>query len=119
QREGVGFLVHNRRALLADDMGLGKTLQAMAGALYLKDVADVRRVLIVCPSSLKYQWQSEIRKFTGERVQVIGGSKQERMAIYEAAGTGGSGLLRVDDTPFFNVINYELVHRDIEHLVQL
>ncbi|MCB1221917.1 DEAD/DEAH box helicase [bacterium] len=119
QREGVGFLVHNRRALLADDMGLGKTLQAMAGALYLKDVGDVRRVLIVCPSSLKYQWQSEIRKFTGERVQVIGGSKLERMALYEAATSGGGGLLGLDDTPFFSVINYELVHRDIEHLMQL
>lgn len=118
QQEGVGFLVHNRRALLADDMGLGKTLQAMAGALYLKLTAGVERVLIVCPSSLKYQWQAEIRKFTSERVQVIGGSKQEREAIYAAAGSGG-GLLNVDDTPFFSVINYELVHRDIERLQQL
>ena len=118
QLEGVGFLVHNRRALLADDMGLGKTLQAMAAALYLKLTEGVDRVLIVCPSSLKYQWQSEIRKFTSERVQVIAGSKQEREAIYAAAANGG-GLLNVDDTPFFSVINYELVHRDIEHLQKL
>ncbi|MCB1218155.1 DEAD/DEAH box helicase [bacterium] len=117
QREGVGFLVHNRRALLADDMGLGKTLQAMSGALYLKQLGEVQRVLVVCPSSLKYQWQAEISKFTGERVQVIGGTKQERQAIYDAAGAGG--LLGVDDTPFFSVINYELVHRDIEQLTKL
>ncbi len=119
QREGVGFLVHNHRALLADDMGLGKTLQAMAGALYLQQTTGLQRVLIVCPSSLKYQWQEEIRKFTNERVQVITGSKQERTAIYESASTGDGGLLQVDDTPFFSVINYELVHRDIEQLQKL
>ena len=118
QREGVGFLTHNRRALLADDMGLGKTLQAIAGALYLKRRGVVKRALIVCPASLKYQWQSEIKRFTGEHCEVIGGDKKEREAIYHAASVGG-GFLAEDDRPFFYVINYELVYRDIEHLKRL
>ena len=46
-------------------MGLGKTIQAIAAAeIYLREgMAD--NVLVVCPTSLKYQWKKEIEKFTG------------------------------------------------------
>ena len=118
QREGVGFLTHNRRALLADDMGLGKTLQSIAGAVYLKNRNAVKRTLIVCPASLKYQWQAEIKRFTSERCEIIGGDKKEREAIYRAA-MSGDGFLGEDDRPFFYVINYELVYRDIDALKKL
>ena len=118
QRFGVAFLTVTRRALLADDMGLGKTLQAIAAALVLKRRGDIRRVLIVCPASLKYQWQSEIQRFSGERCEVIGGDKDERELIYRAAG---SSWLHADpvDKPLFYVVNYELVYRDIAQLKQL
>ncbi|HES58419.1 MAG TPA: hypothetical protein ENO21_03210, partial [Firmicutes bacterium] len=118
QREGSAFLVANGRALLADDMGLGKTLQAIAAALYMKLEAGLRRVLIVCPASLKYQWQSEIQRFTGERCEVIGGTQKEREEIYRAAAVSG-GFIAPEDRPFFYVINYELVYRDIEQLQAL
>lgn len=115
QREGVAFLTVNQRALLADDMGLGKTIQAIAGALYLKANAGLKRVLIVCPASLKYQWQNEIHRFTGERCEVIGGDKEERGAVYRAAAVEG-GFISPADRPFFYVVNYELVYRDIDAL---
>jgi len=118
QREGVAFLAVNERALLADDMGLGKTVQAIAAALYLKRRGEARRVLIVCPASLKYQWQAEIARFSSERSEVIGGDKQERAAIYGAAATVG-GFVAAEDRPLFFIVNYELVHRDIEQLKQL
>jgi superfamily II DNA or RNA helicase len=115
QREGVAFLTVNGRALLADDMGLGKTLQAIAGALYLKRCAGLRRALIVCPASLKYQWQNEIHRFTGERCEVLAGDKEERAAVYRAAASPG-GFVCPEDRPFFYVTNYELVYRDLEAL---
>ena len=118
QREGVAFLAVNKRALLADDMGLGKTVQAISAALYLRQRQGLKRALIVCPASLKYQWQAEIQRFTHERCEVIGGDKKERTAIYSAAATEG-GFIAPEDRPLFYVINYELVHRDLDQLKQL
>jgi SNF2 family DNA or RNA helicase len=118
QRTGVAFLTVNGRALLADDMGLGKTLQAIAAALYLKQQQRLKRALIVCPASLKYQWQAEIQRFTGERCEVIGGDKQERERIYNAAAVTG-GFVALEDMPLFYIINYELVYRDINRLKEL
>ena len=65
QREGVRFAVKAGKAIIADEMGLGKTIQAIAAAeIYLREgMAD--SVLVVCPTSLKYQWKKEIEKFTG------------------------------------------------------
>jgi len=100
QVEGVAFLASRGRALLADDMGLGKTLQAIAAATWLADHAGVRRVLVVCPASLKHQWTREIAKFTGRPVQIIQGGAAERGVQYRA------------DTLFF-IANYELVLRDL------
>ncbi|MBE9527059.1 MAG: SWIM zinc finger family protein, partial [Proteobacteria bacterium] len=56
QTEGVAFLASRGRALLADDMGLGKTIQAISAASWLADNAGVKKVLVVCPASLKHQW---------------------------------------------------------------
>lgn len=65
QREGVRFAIKAGKAIIADEMGLGKTIQAIASAeIYMREgMAD--SVLVVCPTSLKYQWKKEIEKFTG------------------------------------------------------
>ena len=100
QVEGVAFLTANGRALLADDMGLGKTLQAIAAAAWLREQAEVERVLVVCPASLKRQWAREIRKFTGLESEVVEGPAAARAVQYRRANG-------------FFVINYELVLRDV------
>ncbi|KYG62417.1 hypothetical protein AZI86_16425 [Bdellovibrio bacteriovorus] len=51
-------------ALLADDMGLGKTLQTLTFLEDLRSKGELGQVLVVVPSSLIYNWQSEIEKFT-------------------------------------------------------
>jgi SNF2 family DNA or RNA helicase len=48
---------------LADDMGLGKTLQAITFLQYVKEKYDAPTSLIVCPTSLIYNWQNELDKF--------------------------------------------------------
>lgn len=100
QVEGVAFLASRGRALLADDMGLGKTLQAIAAGTWLADNAEVKRILIVCPTSLKHQWAREIAKFTGRPVQIVQGGPEQRGVQYRA------------DALFF-IVNYELVLRDL------
>jgi len=99
QVEGVAFLASNGRALLADDMGLGKTLQAIGAARLLMDREGVRRVLVVCPASLKHQWAREIERFAGLDVQVVQGNAAARRVQYRRQAP-------------FSVINYELVLRD-------
>ncbi|MBI3672167.1 MAG: ATP-dependent helicase, partial [Rhizobiales bacterium] len=57
QAEGALFAVRAGRALIGDDMGLGKTIQAIATTELLAQHFGVSRVLVICPTSLKYQWQ--------------------------------------------------------------
>ncbi len=70
--------------ILADDMGLGKTLQSIS--FILSELEAVREkkqpVLIVCPTSLTYNWQSELLKFAPELQAVImDGDKAERYLL--------------------------------------
>ncbi|MEK5037654.1 DEAD/DEAH box helicase [Sporosarcina sp. FSL K6-3457] len=72
---------HNLGGVLADDMGLGKTLQSIAFILsVLPEIRETkRRVLIVCPSSLTYNWLSEFQKFTPDiNAIVMDGPKKVR-----------------------------------------
>jgi len=50
--------------ILADDMGLGKTIQALSFMHYLREKNGKLRALVVCPTTLMYNWENEIKKFT-------------------------------------------------------
>jgi SNF2 family DNA or RNA helicase len=100
QVDGIAFVAAAGRAVLADDMGLGKTIQGIGAAEFLAREAEVRKVLVVCPASLKSQWRSEIHRFCDRDVQLIGGRTAERFSQY-------------DNSCFFTVCNYEQVLRDI------
>lgn len=100
QLDGIAFAVGEGRAILADDMGLGKTIQGIGIAELLANLADIQRVLVVCPASLKSQWRSEIARFSGRSVQLVMGTGEQRIEQY------GS------DT-FFTICNYEQVLRDL------
>ena len=67
QKEGIRFAIGAGKAIIADEMGLGKTIQAIAAAEIYQREGLAESVLIVCPTSLKYQWKKEIEKFTGEK----------------------------------------------------
>ncbi|MES1219793.1 MAG: SNF2-related protein, partial [Bacteroidota bacterium] len=63
--------------ILADDMGLGKTVQALSFIEYYKTKHKKLKALVVCPTTLIYNWENEIRKFTPELTYRIhhGGSR--------------------------------------------
>src|SRR5207253_8528781 len=73
QVRGALFAAYRGRSILGDDMGLGKTVQTLAAAEVLARERGVERVLVVAPASVKYQWETEIRKYTDRPVQVIEG----------------------------------------------
>ncbi len=105
QAEGALFAVRAGRALIGDDMGLGKTVQAIAAMEILARHFGVSRVLVICPTSLKYQWQSEILRFSGRQgeaaARVINGGRAQRQNDY-----------RLDD--FCKITNYEKLQPDLD-----
>ncbi|WP_313950702.1 DEAD/DEAH box helicase [Accumulibacter sp.] len=101
QREGALFAVRAGRALIGDEMGLGKTVQAIAAMEIFARHFAVERVLIVCPTSLKHQWEREIARFSERRATVIGGLRAVRQARYAQ-----------DD--FCKITNYETLGRDLD-----
>ena len=82
QKEGIRFAARAGKAIIADEMGLGKTVQAIGTAELLRQEGLVGSVLILCPTSLKYQWRSEIKRFTGADVHVIEGNHVKRREAY-------------------------------------
>ncbi len=103
QREGALFAARAGRSLIADDMGLGKTIQAIAACEILAREVGVDRVLVVCPTSLKYQWKQEIEKFCDRSAAVVEGSLAKRADVYAAES-------------FYKITNYEVVHRDLHSI---
>ena len=70
QREGILFGLEKRRFIIGDEPGLGKTLQSIGVA----DCAGAYPCLVVCPSSLKINWQREFEKFTDAKALVLDNS---------------------------------------------
>jgi len=99
QAEGALFAVRAGRALIGDEMGLGKTIQAIAAAELFARHFGVQRVLVVCPTSLKHQWQREIARFAGREAQVIQGLRAVRERCYAADA-------------FCKISHYETLARD-------
>ncbi len=84
QWEGIAFLYRSRSALLADEMGLGKTVQAaVAMALLLHEKNEVKRILIVAPSSLTANWMAELATWAPSlTVRLVQGIAPAREAFY-------------------------------------
>lgn len=76
QVSGVEWLVHAGSGLLADEMGLGKTIQA----IYWSQIVG-GRTLVICPASLKLNWQVEYRKWLAVDASVISGGQAQTQAF--------------------------------------
>lgn len=71
QKEAIEKLAGSRRFILADDMGLGKTTSTIIAALE----TGAKKVLIICPASLKINWQREIENYSDRSVYIAEGKK--------------------------------------------
>lgn len=106
QKEGILFAAKAGRCLIADDMGLGKTIQAIAVTEIFANEFNIEKVLIICPTSLKYQWKSEIEKFTNRKVQVIEGMLSKRVIQYQSDA-------------FYKIASYNSIRNDLKSINNL
>lgn len=107
QEEGVHWLERLRtmylNGILADDMGLGKTLQAIV-ALTQHMGGAKSPALVVCPTSLLYNWKEECHKFNGKlNTLIIDGMPNQRKKLIK-------GAKDVDVI----ITSYSLLQKDIE-----
>lgn len=100
QIEGVRWLAKRSSFLLADDMGLGKSLQALTVAAVDFEKGWAERVLIVCPATLKGNWENEAAKHTSFKAMVLDGPPKKRERQFEEFVEEGYHLL---------IVNYEQV----------
>ena len=97
QKKGIEFLKEKERAILADEMGLGKTIQA------IRAVKGLGATLVVCPASIKTNWEREIIQDNASAiVQILNGrqAKQE------------------DGRPDWIIINYDIVSYRQKELIE-
>jgi len=73
QKESIEKLVGNDKYILADDMGLGKTTSTVIASLE----NGSKKVLIICPASLKINWEREIKNYTDKTTSIVEGKKWE------------------------------------------
>lgn len=108
QKEGVYWLERLRSmflgGVLADDMGLGKTVQAIVALSQLLQY-KLGCALIVCPTSLLYNWKEEFSKFNSKlKVMVVDGVPSNRKKLI-------AELNKYDAV----ITSYTLLQKDIEH----
>ena len=99
QIEGIAFLLGRRRALLADDMGLGKTRQSV---LAMVEAEDEGPYLVICPASIKRNWEREIKIVLPNAEPAV----------------VGPAPLPIKDHNDWVIINYELLGKNLETLLE-
>ena len=121
QKTGYRWLrtldVNGFGGILADDMGLGKTIQIIALLQAEAEVHPESQSLIVCPASLVYNWENELKRFAPRlTVRTVTGTAPEREEILKnAAKTGAENLKAAEMIPYPQILitSYDLLKRDI------
>lgn len=88
-----------------------KTPQAIGAVHRLWKEGKAKKALVICPSSLKYQWKKEVEKFTSHQALVIDGTPKQRKEQIQ--------FLKETNDYLFTIINYELVRSDVNLLKEI
>jgi len=104
QKAGVAYIEKtNGKVLLADEMGLGKTVQALA---WLQLHPEIRPAVIICPASLKLNWQAEASKWLETRPENI-------------THVIKNGRDKIPEKTKIFIINYDLLSKRTDELTKL
>jgi SWI/SNF-related matrix-associated actin-dependent regulator 1 of chromatin subfamily A len=116
QKEAIEKLVRNKKFILADDMGLGKTTSTIIAALE----TGAKKVLIVCPASLKINWQREIANYSDRSVYIAEGKKfsdDHDFVIVNYDILKNFHDIKEKDKSEIMKINFDLVIMDEAHMI--
>lgn len=97
QKAGIAFGLTRPAVLIGDEMGLGKTIQAIG---MLNGDTAIKRVLVICPASLKLNWKRELERWLVRRRPVIIADGKLFMAVADG----------------ITIINYDILHKHIEEI---
>ena len=116
QKEAIEKLAGSRRFILADDMGLGKTTATIIAALE----TGAKKILIICPASLKINWQREIENYSDRTVYIAEGKKfstESDFVIVNYDILKNFHDMKDKDKSLLNQSDFELVILDEAHMI--
>jgi SNF2 family DNA or RNA helicase len=116
QKEAIEKLAGSKRFILADDMGLGKTTSTIIAALE----TGVSKILIICPASLKINWQREIENYTDRSVFIAEGknfSTEHDFVIVNYDILKNFYDLKDKENSLITQANFELIILDEAHYI--
>jgi SWI/SNF-related matrix-associated actin-dependent regulator 1 of chromatin subfamily A len=116
QKEAIEKLAGSRRFILADDMGLGKTTATIIAALE----TGAKKILIICPASLKINWQREIENYSDRSVYIAEGKKfstESDFVIVNYDILKNFHDMKDKDKSLLNQSEFELVILDEAHMI--
>lgn len=98
QKEGIAYALEKKRCIMGDEPGLGKTAQAIG----TMTASGAYPALVVCPASLKVNWQREFKKFGGVNAVILSDNNRTTWhRFWEARNQKGEPLAKVF------IVNYE------------
>jgi SNF2 family DNA or RNA helicase len=101
QRVAIKFGEEVGDGLIALDMGLGKTLIGMSIASNYIQKNGYKKILVICPASVKYEWAAQLNKFTDYSYSVVSGKDRDKQYRKKTS---------------FVIVNYDLLYRDIDSI---
>ena len=117
QKIAIERLAGSKRFILADDMGLGKTTSTIIAALE----TGAKKILIVCPASLKINWEREIRNYTNRSIYIAEGknfsTEEDFVIINYDILKNFYDVKNKEETPIYQ-FNPELIIIDEAHYIK-
>ena len=109
QRSGAARILELKRLIVGDEPGLGKTAQAITAIELAK---NAKPCLIICPSSLKINWQREITDWSGSKSVILHDGCKNNFHLYYEAGYGDYFIVNFESLKKYFVEKIELPHKN-------
>lgn len=95
QKQGVKFVLSRKKCILSMDMGMGKTLTSIIASL----MYGQKKVLVICPASIKTNWKNEIKRFVDEdKISIIKGfNEMNKSELIDFLKLPSDTKLKVDE----------------------